>query len=102
MPDGHIEEFDDDNMFPILDLSASSLRSPANTDYSYTITDIDTFLLPLGIPWEPTKDIPFSSAAPFISFVWDLASHMVSLIPKKCKKYLAAIALWEENPHHTL
>ena len=102
MPDGRIEEFDDDNTFPILDLSASSPRSPADADYSYAITDIDAFSLPLGIPWEPTKDIPFSSVAPFIGFEWDLASRTVSLLLKKCKKYLAAIASWEENPRHTL
>lgn len=102
MPDGRIEEFDDDNTFPILDLSLSSPRSPADINYSYAITDIDAFSLPLGIPWEPTKDIPFGPVAPFIGFEWDLASRTVSLLPKKCKKYLAAIASWEETPRHTL
>ena len=68
MQDDHIEEFDNDNSFPILDLSLSSPRSPTNADYSYALADIDAFSLPLSVPWELTKDIPFSSAAPFIGF----------------------------------
>ena len=102
MQDDCIEEFDNDNSFPILDLSLTSPRSPTDADYSYALADIDTFSLPLGVPWELMKDIPFSSDTPFIGFQWDLASCTVSLLPKKCKKYLAAIASWEETPHHTL
>ena len=98
----HVKEFNDDNSFPILDFSSSSLRSPTNADHSYALTDIDTFLLPFSIPWELMKDIPCSSAALFIGFQWDLTSHTVLLLLEKCKKYLAVITSWEETPHHTL
>jgi len=36
------------------------------------MADIDVLSNKLGIPWEKTKDIPFSTAVLFIGFIWDL------------------------------
>ena len=36
------------------------------------MADIDALSDELGILWEKSKDIPFSSSIPFISFLWDL------------------------------
>ena len=66
------------------------------------MTDIDTLSDKLGIPWEKTKDIPFSASVPFIGFLWDLDAHMVSLSDSRKEKYLQAILDWEAKPRHTL
>ena len=102
LPDGRIEEFDDDNSFPIQDLSNASPRSNHDCKFTYSLADIDDFTCPLGTPWEPSKDIPFGTVAPFIGFDWDLANCTVSLPLKKTDKYLAAITEWEQTPKHNL
>jgi len=47
-------------------------RSEGDSHYTYCMADIDVLSDKLGIPWEKTKDIPFSTAVPFIGFIWDL------------------------------
>jgi hypothetical protein len=102
MPDGLPEEFDEDASFPILDLSQASPWSPADAEFSHCMVDIDALLQELGIPWELSKDISFGMLVPYISFLWDLVSLMVSIPDTKKAKYLAAIASWESCPTHTL
>jgi len=102
MLDGHVEEFDEDSSFLIQDLSNSSPRSPEDALFTYCFADIDKLSKILGIPWEPAKDIFFSSRAPFIGFLWDLATRTVSIPESKKKKYLAAIQEWEARSTHTL
>ena len=66
------------------------------------MADINALSDKLGIPWEKTKDIPFSTTVPFIGFLWDLTMHTVSLSDSKKEKYLQAILDWETKPKHTL
>ena len=66
------------------------------------MADIDALSDELGIPWEKTKDIPFSTTVPFIGFLWDLTARTVSLSDSKKEKYLQAILDWETKPKHTL
>jgi hypothetical protein len=102
MPDDRPEEYDNDLSFPILDLSSSSPRSPTDAQYTYSIHDVDRISAQLGIPWEASKDIPFSPAAPFIGITWNLESKTIELPQAKKDKYLVAIAHWESNRTHTL
>jgi hypothetical protein len=102
MPDGRVEEFDEDLSFPILDLSATSPRSFEDARFTFCFDDINRLSKTLGIPWELAKDIPFSSCPPFVGFLWDIASRSISIPPKKKEKYLAAIQEWETRPSHTL
>lgn len=102
MPDGRVEEFDEDLSFPILDLSSSSPRSPEDALFTYSFEDIDRLSKLLGIPWELAKDILFSPCAPFIGFLWDLSARTISIPDKKKEKYLAAILKWEARRAHTL
>jgi hypothetical protein len=102
MPDGNPEEFDEDASFPVRDLSGSSPRSEEDSSFSFCMADIDRLSAELGIPWETTKDIPFSFEVPFIGFLWNLPALTVSIPERKKSKYLAAIASWESSPTHTL
>ncbi|KIK10922.1 hypothetical protein PISMIDRAFT_81709, partial [Pisolithus microcarpus 441] len=56
----------------------------------------------LGIPWEWSKDQPFSHSASYIGFLWDLDKYRVSLSPPKAAKYLKAIHAWCKQHAHTL
>jgi len=64
--------------------------------------DIDALSATLGIPWETSKDIPFSAAPTFIGFIWDLCQLTVCLAPAKKTKYLAVIEVWSLSTIHTL
>ena len=74
MPDGWVEEFDEDMAFPIQDLAADRSHG-----YTYDLADIDRISTKLGIPWERSKDVNFSSSFPFIGFIWDIEKKVVSL-----------------------
>ncbi|KDQ18961.1 hypothetical protein BOTBODRAFT_91579, partial [Botryobasidium botryosum FD-172 SS1] len=102
MPDDRAEEFDEDASFPILDHSATHPRPPEDWDFTYNLVDIDRISEQLGIPWEPSKDIPFSSEPPFIGFAWNIESQTVSIPPGKCQKYRDAIIKWEAKSTHNL
>jgi hypothetical protein len=102
MPDGTVEKFDKDMSFPILDLSTASPCSPEDLLFTYCFDDINRLSKILGIPWELAKDILFSSCALFISFLWDIVTHSVSIPQKKKEKYIAAIQEWEARSSHTL
>jgi len=102
MPNDQPEEYDEDCSFSIKDLSQQSPRSPHDEKFSYCMADIDFFTAPRGIPWELSKDIPFSPNPPFTGFIWNLDSRTVEIPLSKKEKYLAAIATWESCPRHTL
>ncbi|KAF4609430.1 hypothetical protein D9613_012950 [Agrocybe pediades] len=100
--DASLRESDDDYRFPLLDLSNNSPRSANDSLFAYNMEDVDDLSRHLGIPWESSKDVPFSSAALYIGLLWDLSTSSVSLSPKKTEKYLAAIAEWSKRSTHSL
>jgi hypothetical protein len=56
----------------------------------------------LGLIWETSKDIPFSTNPTFIGLEWDLQARTISLPQRKRDKYITAITEWIANQHHTL
>jgi hypothetical protein len=66
------------------------------------MADINSIPSSFGIPWEPSKDIPFSMAPTFIGFTWDLDQHTVVLAEVKQEKYLEALQDWASKRAHTL
>lgn len=99
---GITEEFDDDMVFPLLDHSGNSPRSDEDAKFTYNFADIDTFTSQLGIPWELSKDVPFSSSMPFTGLIWDLENKTVALSRRKALKYREAITAWHTHPAHDL
>ena len=71
-------------------------------DFTYNMSDIDNISQELGIPWETSKDIPFSSTPLFIGFIWDLDCRTVQLSEPKCMKYITAIDNWSLSCTHVL
>jgi hypothetical protein len=102
LPNGTWEEFDEDFTFQLRDLSDSSDCWCEDRPYTYSMQDIDKLSDELGIPWERSKDVPFSSTPPYLGFIWDLAARTVSLSPQKREKYMAATKGWEARHKHTL
>lgn len=72
------------------------------TTFPYDLQDIDQITAPLGVPWEITKDVAFSTTIIFAGFAWDLNAKMVSLPDNKKEKYLKAIDEWRNRSKHTL
>ena len=102
MPNSCPEEFDEDCLTPICDLSNQTPRSIEDSHYTYTLADIDDFSDELGIPWKHSKDIPFGMEAPFIGFSWNLEKQTVSIPESKKTNYLHAIFEWESKKTHSL
>lgn len=102
LEDGTLEEYDEDCKFPCKDLSGSSRRSEEDQKFTYNMDDVDRLSDKLGIPWEKSKDSPFSSTAVYIGFLWDLDARTVALGPGKATKYIASILAWEARSTHTL
>ncbi|TFY67377.1 hypothetical protein EVJ58_g1655 [Rhodofomes roseus] len=101
LDDGTLDQFDEDCVFPLLDLSAASPRSSKDGAYTYCMADIDALSRTLGIPWEASKDSDFAQTQIFTGLRWDLQARTVGLPEKKAAKYLAAIHEWQTQPHHT-
>ncbi|TFY79851.1 hypothetical protein EWM64_g4163 [Hericium alpestre] len=101
LPDGRTEEFDEDMVFPIRDLSSSSQRSANDARFSCNLDDINRISDILGIPWQLEKDIPFSTEFPFTGFLWNLSNKTVAIPDAKKSKYLAAITEWQGSPYIT-
>jgi len=99
LEDGRLEEFDEDNSSFLRDFS--NPLSPGNL-FSYNDADIDHISVHLGIPWEPSKTIPFGSVVPYLGFSWDLDAKTVALPDAKKRKYLACIDEWHQRRTHTL
>lgn len=102
LPDGRIEEFDNDCKFPLQDLSSRSSRSPMDARFSYCMADIDELSEELGLLWGKDKDISFRPLCPFTGLEWDIERRMVSVGEAKKQKYLNAIAVWREQRSHVL
>lgn len=94
LPDGRVEEFDEDMTFPIRDLSRESARSAADARFSYNTDDLDDISSQLGIPWQSDKSTPWASSFTFTGFLWDIDSRTVALTEKKRLKYLEAVRDW--------
>lgn len=99
---GDVEEFTEDMVFPIKDLSHRSPRSPEEEQYTCNLNDIDEISNQLGIPWEREKDQIWSSVVTFTGFVWDLEHKTVTLTEKKRQKYLEALKDWQGSRTHNL
>ena len=102
LPNGHQTEFDDDHSFPVADLSASSVRSEEDSKFTYNFDDINKISDALGIPWEASKDVNFTSSVTYLGFVWDLTTRTVTLSEPKRAKYLLAIMDWQKSRTHSL
>ena len=100
--DGSFDEFNEDCIFQITDLSCESPRSAHDQLFTYNFDDIDKLSDTLGIPWEKSKDQPFNSSTIYIGFLWDIANKRVSLSPRKVEKYLSAIQTWLTRTTHML
>ena len=70
--------------------------------YPYGFTEIDEHTMPLGIPWERSKDVPFKLIVILVGFTWDLGEKRVSLPEAKKGKYTQAIVAWKLRETHTL
>ena len=101
-PDGTLDEHVEDCCFPCLDLSSRSPRSAEDALFCYNFDDIDTLSDALGIPWEKSKDLPFSSSSSYIGLRWDLEALTVTLTLEKCQKYSNSIVEWLLHSKHDL
>jgi hypothetical protein len=101
-PDGTAAEFDEDASCPFVDFSQISPRSPQDSSFSYCDADIDLLSGILGIPWEPSKTIPFNSQFPYLGFLWNILACTVSVLPSKQLKYKEAIQEWCSRHTYTL
>src|SRR5277367_5025005 len=102
MPDDSPAEFDEDAAHPICDFSHLPNRSPLDSCFTYCDSEIDDISGQLGIPWEPSKTIPFSYVVPYLGFEWDLSQRTVAIPERKKTKYKAAIEDWLLRPTHAL
>ena len=102
MPDDSPAEFDEDAACPIADYSSLPNRSGVDALFTYCDADIDHISEQLGIPWEPSKTVPFSSTVPYLGFDWNLSKRTVALTEKKKAKYSAAIQDWLPRSTHNL
>ena len=102
MPDDLPAEFDEDAASPIVDFSHLPDRSTHDSAFTYCDADIDRIAGLLGIPWEPSKTLPFSSIIPYLGFEWDLSQRTVAITENKKAKYRTAIKDWLPRSTHNL
>ncbi|KAF8825334.1 hypothetical protein HHX47_DHR7000722 [Lentinula edodes] len=100
LPNGQLEEFDDDFIFPIQNLLNLSPRSSEDLNFTYSFHDIDRVTLSLGYTWAADKDIPFCNNPTYFGFQWNLRERTVSVPADKRHKYLTAIGEWEGRKSH--
>ena len=91
LPNDEIEEFNEDMSSPIQDLSQSSPQTYKDQQFYYNLNDVDKITNQLGIPWELSKDIPFTLKLTFIGLEWDSSKCMVTLTKAKQIKYINAV-----------
>ena len=77
------EEFDDSCQHPIKILTPDIFTSDPDSSFAYTLKHIDTISKKLSIPWEQSKDQPFSSSFTYLGFHWDINNKQVTLIDHK-------------------
>ena len=85
-----------------MDYSQLHDRSPHDSLFTYCNVDIDSISGQLGIPWEPSKTVPFSSVVPYLGFEWNLSERTVAITENKKAKYRNAIREWLLSPTHNL
>ena len=83
MPDGCLEEFDEDMAAPLCNFANTSACSPDDASFTYADVDIDLLSEELGIPWESSKMILFAMVVPYLSFLWDLDACTVAVPTEK-------------------
>ena len=93
------EHFAEDLAFPVRHFHD---HLSGNRLYPYDFDEIDKLTRPLGVPWEISEGVPFSTSVPFIGFLWDLDQKTVALPEPKKAKYKLAILEWKKCPTHTL
>ena len=101
-PDSTLDEHVKNCQFPCLDLSTHTPHSIKDQQYSYNFDDIDKLSNALGIPWERSKDMPFTPSTKYIRLQWDLQHLTVFLTIQKKAKYIANINEWLLQPTHIL
>ena len=99
LADAGAEHYTENLIFPIRQIHHQENQS---TTFPYGFKEIDEITAPLGIPWETSKDVPFSSVITFAGLSWDLDQKKVSLLDSKKEKYRKAISEWRQCPTHTL
>lgn len=99
LADAGAEHFAEDFTFPLRQVRD---RRDQNIVFPYGFEEIDEITTPLGIPWETSKDTPFSSKVVFAGLSWDLNKKRVSLPNSKREKYKQAISEWKQRPTHAL
>lgn len=102
LSNGSVEEFNKNCHFPICDLSDRSPHSEHNAIFTYNLDNVDFIPEQLGVPWEKSKDQPFTATTIYIGFQWDLEARIVFLTMNKVTKYLSAISEWLSRPTHIL
>src|SRR5277367_835172 len=102
MPDGLPAEFDEDAAHPIRDFFHLPDSSLFDSPFTYCDADVDDISGQLGIPWEPSKTIPFSYVVPYLGFEWNLSDRTVAIPERKKTKYKTAIKDWLPCPTHSL
>ena len=99
LADAGAEHYAEDLIFPIRN---NRNQRNSSATFPYGFKEIDEITSPLGIPWEASKDVPFSSVVTFAGLSWDLDQKKVSLPDSKKEKYNKAISEWRQRPTHTL
>jgi len=69
------------------------MKDASEHSYSDDLSTIMELTDPLGVPWNPIniKGQDFNSMVLYVGFIWDLEHHSVSLLLKKCLKYLSKV-----------
>jgi len=81
----------------------SDQHTHQRTPYTpYSFDNINFFSHQLRIPWELSKDMPFTSTTTYIGFDWNIETYQVYLDSKKKEKYLRATEEWLLCQMHTL
>lgn len=69
LPDGSIEEFNNNMKFPVLNCWSVFPRSKADNNFPYSLVDIDQISDRLDILWQKKKDQNFDEIFTFMGFV---------------------------------
>ena len=102
MPDDLPAEFDEDASRILRDCGSYSFHPDESSCFAYCDADIDVLSGQLGIPWEPSKTVPFSHVVPFLGFRWNLPDKTVEISKEKKEKYRDSIKEWMSRATHTL
>jgi hypothetical protein len=101
LADGTHEQFTKDCTHIVRELTSEHTGDTV-VSHAYNFSRIDQISNQLGIPWELSKDTPFSSTPTFISFTWDLENGTVCLTAAKRLKYMNMIHDWLCTTAHDL